>query len=223
MIGTGASAIQFVPQIQPRVGRLHLFQRTAPWIMPRPDRPLTGLGAPRCTARCPRAQLLMRAGIYWARESFVLGFRHPRVMRRGRAPRAAPPAPPGPRPRAAAQAHADLPHGLQARAHLQRLPAGARARERRGRHRRHPRGPRALDRDAPTAPSARSTRSSSPPASTSPTCRPPSASAGATGARWPRSGTAARRPTWARWSPAARTSSSWSAPTPAWGTTRSSS
>jgi cation diffusion facilitator CzcD-associated flavoprotein CzcO len=35
VIGTGASAIQFVPQIAPRVGRLHLFQRTAPWIMPR--------------------------------------------------------------------------------------------------------------------------------------------------------------------------------------------
>jgi cation diffusion facilitator CzcD-associated flavoprotein CzcO len=82
VIGTGASAIQFVPQIQPRVGRLHLFQRTAPWIMPRPDRPLKGWER-RLYRALPAAQLLMRAGIYWARESFVLGFRHPRVMRWG--------------------------------------------------------------------------------------------------------------------------------------------
>src|SRR5258708_22523032 len=33
--GTGASAIQFIPQIAPRVGKLHLFQRTPPWIVPR--------------------------------------------------------------------------------------------------------------------------------------------------------------------------------------------
>ena len=33
VIGTGASAIQFVPQIQPKVSKVHLFQRTAPWIL----------------------------------------------------------------------------------------------------------------------------------------------------------------------------------------------
>src|SRR5881392_543537 len=71
VVGTGASAIQFVPRIQPRVGRLHLFQRTAPWIMPRPDRPLKGWER-RVYRALPAAQLLMRAGIYWARESFVL-------------------------------------------------------------------------------------------------------------------------------------------------------
>src|SRR5881397_1530614 len=82
VIGTGASAIQFVPQIQPRVGKLHLFQRTAPWIMPRPDRPLKGWER-RLYRALPAAQLLMRAAIYWARESFVVGFRHPKVMRWG--------------------------------------------------------------------------------------------------------------------------------------------
>ena len=45
VIGTGASAIQFVPQIQPRVGHLTVFQRTPPWIMPRPDRAFTDPGA----------------------------------------------------------------------------------------------------------------------------------------------------------------------------------
>ena len=37
VIGTGASAIQFVPAIQPDVARLHLFQRTAQWVLPKPD------------------------------------------------------------------------------------------------------------------------------------------------------------------------------------------
>jgi len=37
VIGTGASAIQFVPQIQPKVKELHVFQRTAPWVLPKPD------------------------------------------------------------------------------------------------------------------------------------------------------------------------------------------
>jgi cation diffusion facilitator CzcD-associated flavoprotein CzcO len=82
VIGTGASAIQFVPKIQPRVGKLRVFQRTAPWIMPRPDRRLRAWER-RLYRALPGAQLLMRAGIYWARESFVLGFRHPRIMRFG--------------------------------------------------------------------------------------------------------------------------------------------
>ncbi|MGA5423561.1 flavin-containing monooxygenase [Streptomyces lavendulocolor] len=43
MIGTGASAIQIVPAIQPEVGRLTLFQRTPPWVMPRMDRAITGV------------------------------------------------------------------------------------------------------------------------------------------------------------------------------------
>jgi cation diffusion facilitator CzcD-associated flavoprotein CzcO len=73
VIGTGASAIQFVPEIQPQVSELHLFQRTAPWIMPRPDRPLTRLER-TLYRRLPHAQLAMRAMIYWARELFVLPF-----------------------------------------------------------------------------------------------------------------------------------------------------
>jgi cation diffusion facilitator CzcD-associated flavoprotein CzcO len=80
VVGTGASAIQFVPKVQRRAGRLHVFQRTAPWIMPRPDRPLKAWER-RLYRMLPAAQLLMRTGIYWGRESFVFGFRHPRVMR----------------------------------------------------------------------------------------------------------------------------------------------
>lgn len=41
VLGTGASAVQFVPEIVPRVGKLYLFQRTPPWIVPRPDFPFS--------------------------------------------------------------------------------------------------------------------------------------------------------------------------------------
>lgn len=43
MIGTGASAIQIVPSIQPDVDRLTLFQRTPPWVLPRMDRRISGV------------------------------------------------------------------------------------------------------------------------------------------------------------------------------------
>ena len=41
VIGNGASAIQFVPEIAPKVGRLTIFQRTPNWCVPKPDRPFT--------------------------------------------------------------------------------------------------------------------------------------------------------------------------------------
>ena len=80
VVGTGASAIQFVPAIQPTVGRLHLFQRTPPWIIPRHDRALTraerGL-----FRRVPPAQKAVRGAIWLLREASLYGFRHPRAMR----------------------------------------------------------------------------------------------------------------------------------------------
>src|SRR5919204_3167530 len=41
VVGTGASSIQVVPHIQPEVEQLHVFQRTPPWIVPHPDRPVS--------------------------------------------------------------------------------------------------------------------------------------------------------------------------------------
>lgn len=73
VIGTGASAIQFVPQIQPAVASLSLFQRTAPWIIPRADREFTSTEK-ALFGMFPQLQRLLRAGIYWARELYVLGF-----------------------------------------------------------------------------------------------------------------------------------------------------
>lgn len=80
VVGTGASAIQFVPEIQPKVSRLHIFQRTPPWIMPRRDRAL-GTRSRRLFRRWPLAQRATRAGIYWFREIFFLAFRHLRLSK----------------------------------------------------------------------------------------------------------------------------------------------
>ncbi|HTD05793.1 NAD(P)/FAD-dependent oxidoreductase [Undibacterium sp.] len=41
VIGTGASAIQLVPEIAPKLAQLDLYQRTPPWILPRPDRAIS--------------------------------------------------------------------------------------------------------------------------------------------------------------------------------------
>jgi cation diffusion facilitator CzcD-associated flavoprotein CzcO len=43
VVGTGASAIQFVPQIAPLVEQLYVLQRSAPYVLPKPDRPYTRL------------------------------------------------------------------------------------------------------------------------------------------------------------------------------------
>jgi cation diffusion facilitator CzcD-associated flavoprotein CzcO len=80
VIGTGASAIQFVPRIQPLVGKLHVFQRTPPWVMPHPNR-LMNDWEHKLYRRLPAAQLAMRAAIYWARETFVLQFRNERMRK----------------------------------------------------------------------------------------------------------------------------------------------
>jgi cation diffusion facilitator CzcD-associated flavoprotein CzcO len=80
VIGTGASAIQFVPEIQPLVQRLHVFQRTPPWILPRHQRELRP-GERRLFRGVPAAQRAARGAIYLAREAMVLAFRNPRAMR----------------------------------------------------------------------------------------------------------------------------------------------
>jgi cation diffusion facilitator CzcD-associated flavoprotein CzcO len=81
VIGTGASAIQFVPAIAPKVERMHVFQRTAPWIMPHTDRPIRARER-RLYRRFPLLQRLVRGGIYSGRELLVLGFvKQPRLMK----------------------------------------------------------------------------------------------------------------------------------------------
>ncbi|WP_240324666.1 flavin-containing monooxygenase [Trinickia diaoshuihuensis] len=73
VIGTGASAVQFIPHLQRRVTRLLVFQRTPPWIMPRPDRPI-GERAQRVFRALPLAQRFARWSLYWQHEARALAF-----------------------------------------------------------------------------------------------------------------------------------------------------
>ena len=72
VIGTGASAIQFVPRIVPQAARVSVFQRTAPWIIKKPDGPL-GARHRRLRRIAPVAWL-ERTLVYWLQESLAYGF-----------------------------------------------------------------------------------------------------------------------------------------------------
>jgi cation diffusion facilitator CzcD-associated flavoprotein CzcO len=80
VIGTGASSIQFVPHVQRRAAHLTVFQRTAPWVLPRRDRPIPAWE--RAVYRhVPGARRALRAGIYALRESWLVGFTmRPQIM-----------------------------------------------------------------------------------------------------------------------------------------------
>jgi cation diffusion facilitator CzcD-associated flavoprotein CzcO len=79
IIGTGASAIQIVPEIAGQVERLDVYQRTAPWVMPRWDRPYSALEK-AAFRRVPGLQKLVRGAIYAGREMYVPAFtRNPRL------------------------------------------------------------------------------------------------------------------------------------------------
>ena len=73
VIGTGASAIQLVPHLQPKVAKLHLFQRTPPWVLPHRDREVSGT-ARTLYRTIPGLQRLVRFAVYWSRELFVIPF-----------------------------------------------------------------------------------------------------------------------------------------------------
>lgn len=79
VIGTGASAIQFVPQIQPQVKQLTVFQRTAQWILPKSDMPL--LAPVRAMFKLlPLTQQLMRGSVYGIFETINGGIQSPAAM-----------------------------------------------------------------------------------------------------------------------------------------------
>ncbi|WP_433334109.1 flavin-containing monooxygenase [Spirillospora sp. CA-294931] len=73
VVGTGASAIQFVPKVAKQASELVLFQRTPPWIQPKPDRKIA---APLRTflEKVPGAARAFRHGIYWSLEARAVGF-----------------------------------------------------------------------------------------------------------------------------------------------------
>lgn len=79
VVGTGASAIQFVPEIAEHAAHVMVFQRTAAWVMPRWDQPY---GAVRRWAyrHVPGLQRLSRWRVYWFNEWIGMGFMGSRRM-----------------------------------------------------------------------------------------------------------------------------------------------
>jgi len=80
VVGTGASAIQFIPQIAPRTGKLYIFQRTAPWIVPRLDFAISKKWRERYR-RIPALTWLVRKFLFFSLEWRVLSFLGDRYVR----------------------------------------------------------------------------------------------------------------------------------------------
>ncbi|MFF4875265.1 flavin-containing monooxygenase [Micromonospora sp. NPDC000668] len=79
-IGTGASAIQYVPHLAGVASRLFVFQRSAPWITPHDKRPISDAERARFRAQ-PWRQKLERGKVYLGKELLVLGMaKHPKLM-----------------------------------------------------------------------------------------------------------------------------------------------
>ncbi len=73
VIGTGASAVQIVPEIAERTAHLDVYQRTAPWVVPRGDRAYSPLERAALSS-VPGLQRLYRTATYWSREALVPAF-----------------------------------------------------------------------------------------------------------------------------------------------------
>jgi cation diffusion facilitator CzcD-associated flavoprotein CzcO len=81
VIGTGASAIQIVPELQKRVGHLTVFQRTAGWVIPRNDRDVTEVER-RVLRAVPQLQKLIRGWQFVYRDGVMLKNMHHRSVRK---------------------------------------------------------------------------------------------------------------------------------------------
>ena len=75
VVGTGASAVQFVPEIVDRTAHLTVFQRTPAWVMPRLDRTL-GRFEKALYRRIPLVQKLVRGSVYTYREGYLALLAH---------------------------------------------------------------------------------------------------------------------------------------------------
>ena len=72
VVGTGASAVQVIPAIRPVVAHLDVYQRSAPWVLPKGDRAFTDRES-RLFRRFPLAQRALRARMFWFHEALVPG------------------------------------------------------------------------------------------------------------------------------------------------------
>jgi cation diffusion facilitator CzcD-associated flavoprotein CzcO len=79
VIGTGASAIQFIPRVAEQAGRLYVFQRTGNWFLARRNKPYPWLFR-ALVEHVPGLQALRRKFIFYYAESLTLMIRHPRTL-----------------------------------------------------------------------------------------------------------------------------------------------
>lgn len=82
VIGTGASAVQIVPAIQPNVSALTVFQRTPGWVIPRLDRASTGTER-RLLKAVPALRVIPRGQQYLVRDLLLHQLMHRWWIRRG--------------------------------------------------------------------------------------------------------------------------------------------
>jgi len=88
VVGTGASAVQFVPEIAGQAGELTIFQRTGNWFLPRRNRPYPRL-VREVIRRSPRLQAFRRGFVFYYGESLTAMIRRPRTIGRIGAARSA--------------------------------------------------------------------------------------------------------------------------------------
>ncbi|MBB1032012.1 NAD(P)/FAD-dependent oxidoreductase [Dietzia sp. SLG310A2-38A2] len=81
VVGTGASAVQFVPEIAGTADHVTVFQRTPGWILPRFDRSISGRRR-ELYRRFPVLQRIVRGRVYAGRELYVLAFTRARLLLR---------------------------------------------------------------------------------------------------------------------------------------------
>jgi cation diffusion facilitator CzcD-associated flavoprotein CzcO len=80
VIGTGASAIQLIPQVAKVAGHVSVFQRTAPWVVPKIDRPIPRVEQ-ALYAKVPITQRAVRGLIFAITEGVGVAItRYPRLM-----------------------------------------------------------------------------------------------------------------------------------------------
>ncbi|MHB8657022.1 MAG: flavin-containing monooxygenase [Solirubrobacteraceae bacterium] len=79
VIGTGASAVQLVPEVARQAARLTVYQRTGNWFLPRRNRPYPA-GLRIAFAHVPGLQAYRRRFVYHYGESLTLMIRHPRTL-----------------------------------------------------------------------------------------------------------------------------------------------
>lgn len=81
VIGCGASAIQFLPAIQPVAGHIYSFQRTPSWVLPKPDFAVPDT-VKNVFRRLPGVQKLVREGALLGLEPTLPIFMNERLVRR---------------------------------------------------------------------------------------------------------------------------------------------